>query len=454
MASNDLIKKFSNDVYATKSYVADAMKTPMIDGIWNSILEYRSNFSKLTELKHITETEYSICLTPSINEKVNNIEKKFLRLYSQYLRLTISKSDISYKRIAYKNILEVVAKKYNLNVDEISLNRILSKNVNSISPEFMVLYNYFLALENIENNYLKDFDESIIKNFASILQGIDVNNYRNNDSIITLPKVQMNRTYLGIPFGSIQKGMDNLSPFLKNNSLSSFIKAISTFYYIYYIKPFDSFNEEIAILTLKYVLANSGIDEIGSTLDFEKLLENKEEVDTKVFDVQKNFDLTYILDYSISKTNDIIDEAFKALGNAKASEINKEIFSEETNMSSMPDLSELNKTILEKKEENTSGISFNKNIAFESLNTGLSEADAKKVEEHLIEMNPSLSHGQAYFYARHCTLGMSYTISQYKKEVGCAYETARVSMDNLASLGYYRKELFKNKFIYVPIKRK
>lgn len=68
-------------------------------------------------------------------------------------------------------------------------------------------------------------------------------------------------------------------------------------------------------------------------------------------------------------------------------------------------------------------------------------------------MNPNLSRSQAYFYARHCTLGMSYTISQFKKEVGCAYETARTSMDNLVVLGYYRKEMLRNKFIYTPVKK-
>ena len=48
---------------------------------------------------------------------------------------------------------------------------------------------------------------------------------------------------------------------------------------------------------------------------------------------------------------------------------------------------------------------------------------------------------------------MSYTIAQYKKEVGCAYETARCSMDGLVTLGYYTKKQLKNKYIYTPIKR-
>ena len=98
-------------------------------------------------------------------------------------------------------------------------------------------------------------------------------------------------------------------------------------------------------------------------------------------------------------------------------------------------------------------VNFAQNIAISNLPTGLSEEEASKLENHLLELNPYLTRGQAYFYARHCTIGMCYTISQYKKEVGCAYETARCSMDNLVTLGYYVKKQLKNKYIYTPVKK-
>ena len=85
-------------------------------------------------------------------------------------------------------------------------------------------------------------------------------------------------------------------------------------------------------------------------------------------------------------------------------------------------------------------VKFSQNIAISNVPTGLSEEEATRLETHLMEMNPNLSHGQAYFYARHCTIGMSYTVDQYKKYVGCAYETARSSMNNLVLLGYYKKD--------------
>ena len=83
----------------------------------------------------------------------------------------------------------------------------------------------------------------------------------------------------------------------------------------------------------------------------------------------------------------------------------------------------------------------------------LDEKQAARLEEHLLESNVMMKKGEAHFYARHCTIGMNYTIAQFKKEVGCAYETARSSMDNLVLLGYYRKEPYKNKFIYMPVKK-
>ncbi|MBO4286198.1 MAG: hypothetical protein J5880_02555, partial [Bacilli bacterium] len=82
------------------------------------------------------------------------------------------------------------------------------------------------------------------------------------------------------------------------------------------------------------------------------------------------------------------------------------------------------------------------------------EAEAKKLEKQLLELDPLLRKGEAKFYARHCVLGRNYTIQQFKKTNNCAYETARTGMDHLVELGYYRKGAIKNKFIYTPIPRR
>lgn len=459
MANYELAIKYSNDVYATKKEVSEYMRTPQVDSVWQNILEYRSHFMKASELKHITGDLYSVCLTPAISEKINNVERRLMRLYSQYVRLLVNKTDEIYRRLAYKEILEAVAKNYNLTLDEISLNRILSKNVQAISPELMIIFHYFLSLEDMANNYVKDVDGNTFKNYLNIIQGVNNSTFRSSEIQNVYSKSLINKLYLGVPVSSIDKSMDSLDLFLKNDSFGMFLKAAMTLYYAYYVKPMETYSEEIAVLVFKDILCNFGLDEVGSTLNFEVLLENKEELEKHILESQKSLDLTYLVMYVLSKTNDIIDKAFKVLGNAKASEISKEMFVEDVKVDSvMPDLSDLESKIEVKspstiaKEERP--FNMNQQIAIDTIPTGLSEAEAKVLEEHLLELNPNLSHGQAYFYARHCTIGMSYTISQYKKEVGCAYETARSSMDKLVFLGYYRKEILKNKFIYIPVKRK
>lgn len=70
--------------------------------------------------------------------------------------------------------------------------------------------------------------------------------------------------------------------------------------------------------------------------------------------------------------------------------------------------------------------------------------------QRLVEMQPLLKYRQALFFATHRVYGSYYTIGQFKKFNECAYETARTSMDFLTSLGLYRKEQLKNKFVYTP----
>ncbi len=88
-----------------------------------------------------------------------------------------------------------------------------------------------------------------------------------------------------------------------------------------------------------------------------------------------------------------------------------------------------------------------------ALEEGLSKAEIKAYVKYLLETNIELNKKQAVFLANHNTPGRYYTIQQYKKYASCVYETARTSMDKLASEGYYEKLQFKNKFVYTPVKK-
>jgi hypothetical protein len=80
----------------------------------------------------------------------------------------------------------------------------------------------------------------------------------------------------------------------------------------------------------------------------------------------------------------------------------------------------------------------------------LQNLEEEDFAKQLTEMNPLIKYHQALFYFNHRVVGHYYTISQFKDFADCAYETARTSMDFLTSLGLYRKEQVKNKFVYTP----
>ena len=460
MASKELGVKFSNEIYATKKDVANYMKTPMIDNIWNTVLEYRENFVIRLKLKHITASEYSVCLTPTINERINGVERKLMNIYFRYLKLSLNKSDIFYKKSAYEEILKGFASNYNLNIEDYEIQKILALDSSNLKPELLIVYNYYLALESISKLAYEDISRKTFENFNNVMLGLESSEYRKNEVQNDFAKVLVNRIYVGLPPATISKSMDNLVEFLNDTQVGMFTKAICAMYFIYYVRPFDAYCEDLAVYAAKAILAHEGLEEVASSLHLELLLNDKEEFKKYFIESQKTQDLTYLIDFAIKKMEKVIEEANLNLNNSQGKAITNELYANEVKSNDLvPNLDELEEAHDQmnnspKIVEEKANVSFTTKIAIENIPTGLDEKEAMNLEKRLLEMEPNLSRGQAYFYARHCTLNMNYTISQYKKEVGCAYETARSSMDNLVRLGYYKKELLKNKFVYIPIKRR
>ncbi len=480
MAASELVIKFSNDIYATKKQVSEAMRTPLIDNIWNNIVEYRSNFSSVLALKHITGTKFNVCFTPTISSRINSIERKMSKLVLSYNKLKATGCDHTFKQIQYNLILKELANKYNINVEDTLIKGMIDNNLSVLPPETMILKNYLKCLNEVEVNYLKEIDDICLGDYYSYLTESDELNefYRTSEVDNQYSKYVINKLYIGVPVNAIEKGMNELFDFINTSTTSLFVKAAATLYYIYYIKPFEFYSEEISLLLFKKVLANNDLEDVASLINFEVLLNKKEEFETWLLETQKTFDLTYFISYLIKVCDAQIDEALNNIAIAQKTVIKKEYYAKEevsfNNKVEEQPKQELNNAEVVKEVGNHSeienkvypttsfsplenhkeeSINYTQAIAISNVPSGLSEDDAKRLETHLLEMNPNLSRSQAYFYARHCTLGMSYTISQFKKEVGCAYETARTSMDNLVVLGYYRKEMLRNKFIYTPVKK-
>ena len=554
MAVNEFIKKFSNEIYATKNDVIREMKTPLVDGIWSQVIEYRKAFYETLTLTNYDSTRFSVCLTPNISKKINNFERKLISILNKYSKLQRNLANEYFKNKTYKKILRYIARKYKIDIQDTVLDGIIDGTITfNLPTDQTIIQRYYSCLQDIEENYLQDIDENTLGNFYSKLMGTeDLTEYYRKTDTNKYNGYSIGRLKIGVAPQNIENSVNQLMRFINYDNQSLIVKAVATFYYIYYIRPFENYSEEIALLMLKKVLAYNDISSVAALLSFEALLENKDELESKIADCQKYYDLTYLINYVLDKIEPLTDRIADDIVESQNITIKKELYQadpepireqkepifesgaqttaiptieksfiekepltheelrgetvqetfvepvheekvdetipepvveqEETVAPIFEETPEHVKNVVEEPKHEEKDISvgrteeeikayedlvkpvqptlngsdkvnFAQSIAISNVPTGLTEDEATRLEEHLMEMNPNLSHGQAYFYARHCTIGMYYTVDQYKKCVGCAYETARSSMNNLVLLGYYKKELLKKKFVYLPVKR-
>lgn len=554
MAVNEFIKKFSNEIYATKNDVIREMKTPLVDGIWSQVIEYRKAFYETLTLTNYDSTRFSVCLTPNISKKINNFERKLISILNKYSKLQRNLANEYFKNKTYKKILRYIARKYKIDIQDTVLDGIIDGTITfNLPTDQTIIQRYYSCLQDIEENYLQDIDENTLGNFYSKLMGTeDLTEYYRKTDTNKYNGYSIGRLKIGVAPQNIENSVNQLMRFINYDNQSLIVKAVATFYYIYYIRPFENYSEEIALLMLKKVLAYNDISSVAALLSFEALLENKDELESKIADCQKYYDLTYLINYVLDKIEPLTDRIADDIVESQNITIKKELYQadpepireqkepifesgaqttaiptieksfiekepltheelrgetvqetfvepvheekvdetipepvveqeetvapifEETpehveNVVEEPKHEEKDISVGRTQEEikayedlvkpvqptlnGSDKVNFAQSIAISNVPTGLTEDEATRLEEHLMEMNPNLSHGQAYFYARHCTIGMYYTVDQYKKCVGCAYETARSSMNNLVLLGYYKKELLKKKFVYLPVKR-
>ena len=515
MDKNRLIADFCDETYATRQEVVKATQTTMVDPFWNQILEYRSRFARPIGLKTVDNEPYRVVITPAISEKINQLERKLSKAITRFSRLNPNDiTAILVKDGLYKSALASIAKRYKLTSTDNFLHSIVRGNVSAPAVETMVLVNYFNALKYIEVKQDLPLDEDFIGFLYEIMNGgAELTQfYRNKEIRDPSQRALVDRVYIAAPVSRIDDMMKDLMAFINNDNLMVIIRALFAYFFFAYIKPFEFYSEELAILLSKSVLLRNDFEQIASLLNLEKILvTNNERLEMLTYEVKRSADFTYLLVELIAQLNTAIDELLDQIlavekqalisenyqmeapkaredvppqptftsGNSPidSREESMEKFSPpedkqspvisitEEKVSSqvtepMPIIEEKKEPVKEPAPElreqrlTSADINYEQKLAVDALPIGLDEADAAKLEIHLREMDPTLKKGEAYFYARHCTLGKFYTIDQFKKTLHCAYETARTSMEHLVDSGYYRKEQYKNKFIYTPVPRR
>ena len=454
--------RFTDEIYATKNDVKRALNISSIDSIWDKITQFRAYYTRQTDLKNIERIPFSIVLPPKITSRIVSVEKKLSKLLLKNTLGSFKNPDAynSLRHDSYLNILKEIAKGYDINYSDDTLNAIISQSIPTLPVEYLLLERYYRCLVQIETRHSGNFNEFVILSLYAKLRGIelDVNDlnqyYRKSDLLDKNDHVFVGQHYDAAPLEKIPELVNSLCEFLNNSSLFSVAKAAICFFYINYIKPFEYYNEEMAVLLFKYVLSKEDFESIPSLILIEDIISKEFEsmITSLSRESEMRLDLTYITNFIVNHLKEKIND-FEELGQEIDSSM---VFAENYQVDTKP--IKVKEAALEEVNINheagnieVEGVTFKQSVSLPTMPVGLDEKDADLVAMNLLEIYPSMKKGQAKFYSRHCTVGKYYTISQYKKEQNVAYETARTSMDNLVNLGFYKKEQIKNKFVYTPV---
>ena len=503
MAGNDLAMRFTEDKYATKNEVAKELRVVSADTFWSNILAYRSHFYHYLTVRTIEKNMLVFCGCPAINSLVNNIEMKLIRVNREYGMINPSSKQYRTINLKFnKKILKILNEAEQLNVDEGFYDSVIRHEVISAIPNNMLLVNYLKALAYIKRGYVNAIDEDFLAGLYGKLVGMDelVDFYRVSEDRNPENRVLIDRVYTCAPTKLIDPMMGYLFNFISTSTLSASLKAIITFFYINYVKPFSKYSEEMAILMAKAILAHDAFGETVVDLPLEKLLLLPAEEAARVYvEVQKTADITYFVNYVFKYLSTYFDGFLDDITKSKVEELREDFYQTDEKIEEVPipepepapvkenkyetiDLfassepepepvkpapapvkqvepvttkqEEVEEPSVEQSKKKTVKVTYiQEELAVAYIPVALDEKQAVLLEQDLLERDPELKKGEAKFYARHCTKGKKYTIAQYKKSLRCAYETARTSMDHLAELLYYRKEKIKNKYVYIPVER-
>lgn len=451
--------RFTDEVYATKDDVKKALNISSIDSIWEKVTQFRAYYTRQTSLKNIERVPFSVVLPPKLTSKIVKLEKKLSRLLIKNSILSFQNKD-QYNDLrskSYVAILEEIAHGYELNYSKDTILGIVNQSIPTLPVEYLLLQRYYSCLKHIETRHNGSFNEFVIMSIYAKLRGLelDVNDlnqyYRTTELLDKNDHVFVGKHYDAAPLDRIPDLVNALCEFLNESSLFSTLKASVCFFFINYVKPFEYYNEEMAVLLFKYVLSKEEFENVPSLLMFEDTISKKYEyaINNLSRESEMKLDLTYISNFLIDHLYENIVEFENQYNDIDTTLVEREQYAPET--PKVRYIHETKQVTRDPSELEVEGVTFKQSVSLPTMPVGLDEKDADLVAKNLLEIYPSMKKGQAEFYSRHCTVGKYYTIAQYKKEQDVAYETARTSMDNLVTLGFYKKEQIKNKFVYTPV---
>jgi hypothetical protein len=435
MPVNDLAIRFTDEHYATKQDVAKTLGTAVVDALWGTIVDYRATFARILPLQAMDKQPLQIVLTPSILEKVMAFDRKMSKVVSllNYHQVQTSLPSIFHPLLV--PILTTIGKQYGASTAERNIMYILEEKDVDRKAELASVNQYYRGLKLIAKRRQTKLDEDLMGELLMLLNNTqELTMFYREKELTNRPKSLVARVYEAAPYPLIEPMMQALLASIKTLMLSPIVVATIALYYLDYIKPFEAFNDEMSFLIFKNILIHSDYESAACYLNLEQLMEN-EAYEKRLLEVQRTRDITYLLDFLLSPMMASVDQLLDRLVSMQK----QAVIQEQKQPSPKPSYFPMPSPLPTETKP------------FSSSEYTIGEVEANRLQQHLLETHPSMKKGEAVFYARHHTLGKYYTLSQYKQQLACAYETARTSMEHLVKLGYYRKEKYKNKFVYTPV---
>ncbi len=482
---------------------------------WKEVLSYREEHRMNMGFRRINGSPLTLTVTPVLRGKWENASDDIAKAAAEFNRRLSEKERKEARKILFFPMLKAAATFEKSDVSDMSLKAMLNGTYGENNESHRNVLNYLATIDAYSEKAPVDADDDFLAEAYMKLTGQDelTSFYRESDSPFGRPQsfyYNSNYDYERAPDGHVSEFMDPFLAFVGDNNLPPFaIFAISLFY-IPYIAPFSSHNKTTALVIAKEYLASIYGKEVFYLPFDELLLNSSKGYQEAIKNVRSSGDLTYFVDYTLSKLEKTLGNVKEAVDNAKISVYSPEynqlseeekaiaeeealaqpeppkneqltldsIFGEEEaeektepieeiatkeeptpeekTVSSEPSVEKESKTTVKPsatitEEEIKASSLASKTLAFEP--DILTEKEAKEYMRYLLETNPNISKKQASFLSTHCTPGRFYSIQQFKNHAHCVYETARTSMDKLVVEGYYEKMQIKNKFVYTPKKR-
>ncbi len=435
MPINDLAIRFTDEHYATKQDVAKQLGTAVVDAIWGTILQYRSTFARMLPLQAMDKQALQIVLTPSLLEKSIAFDRKMAKAASLFNYHQIQNQLNPHFQKLFFPILTAIGKQYGASTAERNLTYIIEEKPVDRKAELSSVNAYYQCLKLIANRRQSKLDEDLMGELLMLLTNTkELTIFYREKDLTNRPRSLVARVYEAAPYPMIEPMMQALLNTIKQQTLSPIIVATIALYYLDYIKPFEVFNDEISYLLFKNILVHNDYESVPCYLNIEQMMEN-EQYEKRMLEVQRSGDITYLLDFILPFMHASIDQLLDQLIS-----LQKQQLIHEQKSSAAPTVGFPSPAPLPKET-----------TPFSASETTIGEVEANRLQQHLLETHPSMKKGEAFFYSRHHSLGKYYTLAQYKKLLDCAYETARTSMEHLVELGYYRKEKYKNKYVYTTV---